>query len=178
MRRNTILVVAVALLLALTAVPSMGADTGSVTNTVTTRAPCMTLGQTTLDWGTRSFTQPGSPIGTGFQVVNVGDCSEQAQSLLVAGTAATSSTSAAAWQLTNLVDCDAGADLYQVMADNVGLGDVDPVIPLQDGVFQNIGGVPGFGTTGVNIGLTMPCEGSSGQGETMTFGVDFLVTIP
>jgi len=176
MRRSTFLVVVVALLMPLVAVPSMGADTGTVTNTVTTPAPCMTLDQATLDWGTIAFNPLGVPVETAYQVVNIGDCSDQAQNLLVAGTAATSSTSVAEWQLAAISLCGPLTDLYQVMADNVG--DTDPGIPLEDAFFQNIGGVPAFGTVGVEIGLTMPCEGSSGQGETMTFGVDFLVTIP
>ena len=178
MRRSAFLVVVV-VVLALAAVPSMGTDTGTVTNTVTTPAPCMTLDQTTLDWGTKGFSRAGDPIGTALQPVIVGDCSGQTQSLLVAGTEARSSTSVAVWQLTEfLLGCSLGPDLYVVWADNLGVGDTDDVISIQDGVFQNVGGVPVSGTTVVSIGLTMPCEGSSGQGETMTFGVDFLVTIP
>ncbi|MFV1971749.1 MAG: hypothetical protein ACC683_12195 [Acidimicrobiia bacterium] len=45
-------------------------------------------------------------------------------------------------------------------------------------VFRSIGPVLAGNAATIGLNLWMPCEGSSGQGETMTFDINFLVTIP
>ncbi len=174
MRRSTFLAVVVALLMPLTAFPTLGADNGTVNATVATAAPCMTLDMTSVDFGVHSF-QPALADGFAGGPVVVSDCSTVNQELFVSGTNASSTSSSVVWTLTDSSDpCAAGLDTFRVSAVNALLGNQN-ILPT---LFRSIGPVWAGSPATINLNLWMPCEGSSGQGETMTFDINFLVTIP
>jgi len=184
MRRLMIVVAVVAAWSVATAFPSIGGtDTATLANTVSVTGapvPCMTLGSTTIDWGVLDFADPMNPpfAASGSDTVAITNCSVDAESLQVAGTPATSTDtlSSTTWALDNVGPaasmCDLGLDKYAVEAANGG------TVWVGDAVFQPLGNIGGALTSNVGIDLWMPCQGSGGQGETMTFDVNFLVTIP
>lgn len=96
------------------------------------------------------------------------NCSGTAERILVRGTNATSSTSSTTWSLTSDLCPTLNQFKYGVGGDAGGFA-----ISNDDGVLD-----PSAPSTevGVNTTLTMPCVGSDGAGETMTWSVIFTAT--
>lgn len=174
MRRLAIVGVVAAAWLAVTVLPTLGNDTGTVNATVATPSPCMTLDQSAVDFGTHPFGTDSSIVS--WQQVAVQDCSSLDQSLMISGTDASSTTSGASWALSAQANpCLVGPNVYRMAASHPA----DSVAAsLNHQVYDALGHVPADGSGIIDLGLVMPCEGSDGQGETMTFDINFLVTIP
>lgn len=159
-----------------TMAPSIGAEGGTVNATVVAAPPpCITLDRTNVDFGTLSFvTAPGI---SGVQTVAVTNCAGGGfdESLLVSATDATTAIGSPVWSLQPTVDpCTAGIDVFGLGVQNLGGGGT----AAESGLFNPVGSVPAAGAASVDLELTMPCQGSNGQGESFGFDVNFLVTIP
>jgi hypothetical protein len=160
----------------LSALPAFGGDSATVEANVTVAAPCITVTVTwpsapKLDFGPRLFTTPTQPGGTGLSgALSITNCATGFENVLVRGTDATSPTTAATWQLQGSVDtCSAGVDKYALettLADaNGGNSLPSTAVEKTNKLLGNIG--PGTRTASPRI--WMPCTGSSGAGETMSF---------
>ena len=100
MRRIAILLAAAAVWLLMTTFPSVGADNGTVNATVSTPAPCLTLDQTSVDFGVVPFSDGGTSFA--LRPVEVTNCagSGVGENLFVKGTDATSAKSQTVWTLS------------------------------------------------------------------------------
>jgi hypothetical protein len=173
--------IAVALAVATPAVvasPALGAEDGTVHATVTVGAPCITLDTTSVDFGTVAFNS-WRQTDTMF----VTNCSGIPVDLLVRGTDATSATSTATWSLyqDSFVDQCApyavGPNHYRLSHLEIrdGAASVPPVhLANSDQTVRE--GVPDAGQHAYKLHLLMPCTGSDGMGETMSFQAIFTAT--
>ncbi len=160
-----------------TAFPSIGAqDSATLANTVSVPGapvPCMTLSNAALVWGELGFAGPGDVTASAGALILVTDCSGVSQSLLVAGTPATAKS--VTWSLNGpigVLPCDLGTNNYGVNVVN-GLSGV-----FLEAAYQPLGSIGDNLPSDVVVNLWMPCQGSDGEGKTMTFDINFLVTIP
>lgn len=169
---------------ALSALPAFSADTATVEAKVTVTAPCITVAVTwpsapTLDFGSSLFTTPTQPGGGSLMdAISVTNCAPGIENVLVRGTDATSTTTSSTWTLQNsLATCSAGLDKYALeadMADGNGAHN-SPAVKLEL-TNQLLGNIPP-GTRGVTPRLWMPCTGSKGAGETMSFQLIFTASL-
>lgn len=144
-------------------------DNGTVEAQVTVAAPCITVGAG-LDYGTMRFstaTGTGTSYSVGGRTTSYSNCSSQSQLIYARGTNAQSSTSDAIWELTrNTVSCPTDLNKYRVTAQTD-----EPIVSLEH-TDQLIDSAAAAGVTQtVTAGLTMPCSGSLGAGETMTYAI-------
>jgi hypothetical protein len=149
-------------------VPTVSAaNSGSIPAQVTMDAPCITIDSGTLDFGTKRFDQIGS-LSKGFSL-----CHEVGNAYVYGSATNATSTGGALWTLvTTPVACvpTGVPDKYDIFA-GVSPDANPPTSNSQLGSspssLWNAG--PGPLTLWPNIHL--PCEGSSGAGETMTFTI-------
>lgn len=178
MKRTLALLGVASLWLLATAAPSIGADNGTVNATVSTPAPCMTLDQTGIDFGIAPFSPAGvnNELGAGVVVTNCAGAVVD-ETLWIDATDANSTSSSALWTLIAPLNWSnpicPNLNQFHLQAQTPGL-----TYSVGAGAFQALEPIPGAGSLPVDLTVRMPCEGSDGQGETMTFDINFLVTIP
>ena len=168
--RKSWLGLALAGLWAASAAPLYAADNGAVDVQVTVATPCIIVSPASLDYGTLAFGGSGS---TGISYTNCGPANER---VFVKGTDATGTS--ASWALNPSflggASCGDGGgitDAYRLQI----LSSSDSFAPLAlNETEQFLETVPAS-TAGLGdyLDLTMPCTGSGGAGETMTFQVIF-----
>jgi hypothetical protein len=184
MRRRTLIIgalAAAAALFALTALPAAANETGTVTAKVTVMAPCVAVsviwpGGAPLDFGTRKFTTATQPGGVNLTApVRITNCAAGAEDILVRGTDANSTSSTAHWELqATLATCSVGVDKYGLdtqvrdTAGNTVAGKDHAVVTKQN---TPLASAFEPGDRDADIGLWMPCTGSGGAGETMSFDI-------
>ena len=165
--------------LALTAVPTFASDSGSVAARVNVAEPCIIVtgvapsgGQTsTLDYGTLALSTSSSTVEN-TQYANYSDCSGSPETIFVKGTDALGGSST--WNLVpDGNPCSAGVDKYGVRVTG-GQNTISTRLTLTDQQF--LAGFTSSSPTGANVTLIMPCTGSSGRGQPMTFSVTFTAT--
>jgi hypothetical protein len=154
---------------AASAVPVFSADTGTVTATVTAAAPCLTIsGASSVDFGTGAFsdaqsqpTQLTKPVGT----ATLNNCSGAGEQIFARATNATGdAVPPAVWSLTTAAHpCSGGADKFAASTRDAA-GDV--ALDLINSPFVSLD--PNE-ARGVGFSILMPCAGSSGAGQTMSF---------
>jgi hypothetical protein len=166
MRLFGVLVVAVLLAVSLV-MPAAAASEEAVTGTVTVATPCITVGES-LDFGSLRFSRPGESATAAFDNTSYTNCSSGGEDIYVHGTKATSSTSAAEWNLTGTIVCNVGPNYYRL-----GVGDSNSGVNLSTSAQLLGANVAGGATDAVSVEINMPCSGSDGAGETMTFQVVF-----
>jgi hypothetical protein len=97
------------------------------------------------------------------------------ETLWVSATNPISGTSTAEWILWSgsVAPCELGLNQFHLNLEGTGFSAlvVGPS-PADFGV------IPDGVTAGLQLSIAMPCQGSDGQGETMAFNVNFLVTFP
>ena len=174
MRRVIIIAILMVAWTLVTVTPSIGADDGIVSATVSTPSPCMTLDKTAVDFGTLPFVTAYEV--SGVQTVAVTNCAGGGldEALHMTASDAESTTSATVWTLSDGPDTCSGIDVFRLGVANLGGGGA----ALSSTAFKDIGMVPAAAPATVDLELTMPCESSNGQGESFAFGIGFLVTIP
>jgi hypothetical protein len=158
-----------ALAFAASAIPAFGDGSGTVSATVTAAAPCITVSNTSLDFGALPFSTPDAvstkrlPEGAS----NVASCSAQSERLFVHGTDATGPS--ASWTLAGASagPCIVGPNKY-----GLSLRFNFEVVP-SDVQFATL---PAGQSTSPEFGLTMPCTGSDGAGQTLSFQYVFTAT--
>ena len=161
--------------LAVGAIPAFTANSGSVVATVNVPpppAPCVTVDQATVDFGTLSFSDPaaaGTPTQYASPAVRVASCATTLEHIDVRASAATT-TSGGVWQALSSITtapantCQRGVNVY-IPYYSESFGDVR--IPNRIPSLN-----PGVGAT-LTFGIKMPCRGSVGAGESasMTFSM-------
>jgi hypothetical protein len=167
-------------ILAASAGPVFGDDTGTVQATVTAATPCLLIqGSTSINFGTATFSTAGpqfgnalaKPVGTS----TLANCTAAAELLFARATDATGSGNAA-WSLQPNLDnpCTAGTDKFSVMS---GDGSFNQFLSTTNGEFASISAAGTLGDTKpIGFSMFMPCSGSSGAGQTMSFAYIYTAT--
>jgi hypothetical protein len=162
-------------ILAASAGPVFGDDTGTVAAQVTAATPCLLIqGSTSIDFGTATFSTPG-PTGNAL-FKNPGEstlvnCTDAGESVFARATDAAGS-GGAAWSLEpNLTNpCTAGPDTFSAMAaDSTGA----KFLTTANSTFRTLSGGE---SRPIGFTMYMPCTGSSGAGQTMSFSYIYTVT--
>jgi hypothetical protein len=162
-----ILVLALFAIAMLAPASASGANNGEVSAQVTVASPCVTVGNN-INYGTLAFstTTPFVQVSKSG-TTSYTNCSVTAERIYVRGTTATSNTSDAVWdRLTGTNTCNVGPNIY---GHSVQDGTTGLWLSLTD---QELNAAAAAGVTRtVNTGLSMPCSGSDGAGETMNFSI-------
>lgn len=151
------------------ATPLLAADNGVVDAQVTVATPCITLVTPTIDFGTLPFSAPGID-GTGQGSVTYENCGESVERIWAAGTDATGTS--ATWNLIDYLTtaCQQPLNTYRLalsggaIATNLTLTAQE--LELLDAATSNW----------LNASLFMPCAGSDGVGQVMSFQILFTAT--
>lgn len=157
-----------AALVALLLPPAAAADSsGTVSAQVTVATPCVTVGNN-LDYGTLPFSTSDPFVSvTKSSSTSYTNCSVTSEKIYVRGTTATSTTSNAVWdKLTGTNTCNTMPNVY---SHSVGDDQGGKFLTLTDQLLNPA--VAAGATKTLNTNLEMPCSGSSGAGETMTFSI-------
>ena len=160
---------ALAGLWAMSASPMLAADNGTVDAQVTVATPCLIASPPSVDFGTVQFGASGS------HAIQVTNCGYGSELVLARGTDA-AGDGGASWTLTNDTSpCGGGSNNYrlQLSASTVPAG--TPLALTTSN--QSIGSV-GSGSDSLvdTLRLVMPCAGSDGIGQVMSFQVMFTAT--
>lgn len=172
----------------LSALPALGADSGTVNAQVTVASPCLTLDVTSINFGTGSFSQPSQAM-TQLQnhQLNVSSCGTTSQGLFARGTDATASDgSDATWALIGSAQsdlCTQGLNKYFLSnylwngSSQVASVGITPV--NRQFVDQTSAGyrLAAGGSLRIDQLLFMPCTGSAGAGKTMNFQLTYTATL-
>lgn len=169
--------VAIAGLWAGSAIPALAADSGAVDAQVTVATPCITITNpvgSAIDFGTLPFSHDFT-TSSANRAVSYTNCSSADQRVFGKGTDASGPT--ATWQLVAFNACNSGPNSYSIdaLAPNEfgGDGTVAWLTTVDQELETVAAGSPGSID---NLMLAMPCVGSDGVGETMTFQVIFTAT--
>jgi len=169
---------AAALALAASALPAFGSgastDSSTVQAQVTVAAPCVQVTPSTLDYGLRPFSSGGT-ISSGNGAIVVTSCSAAEQRLHGRGTDATGSSGS--WTLTpTLVQTFLGIPLAYCPSEPNRFAVWAGLTPLGHANATVVSAMGAGSSTSVNATLYMPCSGSVGAGEQMTFSIVFTAT--
>ena len=140
--------------------------TAEVSAQVTAASPCVTAGDS-IDYGTLRFstTDPWFVVSESGSTTFT-NCSAAAEKIYVRGTRASSTSSDAVWQLNDSTPCDVGPDSYSHQAN-----DSETFIWLTGTDQLLVDNAAAGATTTMRTVLLMPCSGSVGSGDTMTFSI-------
>lgn len=151
-----------------------GQESGVVNATVTPQGVCLILSTDTVDYGTQPFSTdiaPSIAIAGGPQIENCGT-----KEIDIAASGTDASNGVDLWELVptdfgTLPTCPAINEFgHGVLSSD---GDVD----LVNSPSSFIAGFPALALTPTDMSLVMPCSGSSGAGEPMSFSVSFMASI-
>lgn len=181
MRRCAALVIVAASLvvLALCSTPALTADSGTVTVSVIARAdaaPCLTVAPGSVGFGTLPFSTSNAALSEGTQDITVSNCGTADQNLLGSTTDATGPGGSWTPRAYNgsINPCAARDEFYLYI-----FGFTNPALYMTGTaapVLASSGGAPAAFPTGdkvFRLGLIMPCQGSSGAGETKAITATF-----
>jgi hypothetical protein len=156
----------------LSALPASSADSGAVSAKVTVASPCITITDS-LDFGVKAFSKtwapPDSAFGTSSSYAN---CSAGSENVSFRGTDAKSQTSSATWTLVGYTP-NCGTNQYLLTVAKQGASSGDYALKTDQPLETAAAGA----TRTLNLGLVMPCTGSSGAGETMTLQYIFTAAL-
>jgi hypothetical protein len=186
MRRRLLFTIAtlVAAGLAAGAVPAFTADTGTISVTVKAQAavgPCLTVTPGAVNFGPLPFSTSNSAVSDGNTNITVGFCgTATGQNLLGSTTPATGpsgSWTPLAYDGT-IHPCPALNEFYLYIfeGNTVSLEMIQTPAP----VLASHGGPPAVFPTGEKVfrlGIYMPCQGSSGAGDTKTLTATFTAVV-
>ena len=148
-----------------------GSDSGTVNAdvTVAAAAACLELSDTSISFGTLGFgaeDQPASPT------VTLTNCATTTETLLASATDATGSS--ATWSLVGSGTCaDAlGIDNYRL---NLQSQELPGPVSLAN-LGKSVQTLAAGAATAHTAHIFTPCPGSSGDGETLTFQINYLAT--
>lgn len=195
MRKHLVVTVALAAVALASAVPAFTADSGTVTVVLTAEetaaTPCLTVGPGTLDLGTAAFSTPAarSELRSRTPGVQTENCGTAPENVAVMGTDAVGpgGTWALGYWVTDSSGgnpCDAGANVYFLQTNGSTAGvslqatAITKASRLLGTAPNDDPGVWGPGATAdIALGLTMPCQGSNGAGETKSLSVTFTAVL-
>lgn len=183
--RRLVLLGAVGALGALSPLAAFSADSGTVNAQVQAGInACILISSPasggSVDFGNLAFsTQLNLSEGNGTPDITVTSCAATGQTLLASGTNATGTT--ANWllvtQIGGATGCASGeVDTYRLALREEQAGGVDTFLTLNN---QTVGSLTGpMQSITRTPRITMPCTGSSGNGQLMTMAYNFLATVP
>lgn len=171
-------VVAVAYFVA-SSLPAFSADNGTINAQVTPAAPCITLDKTSLNFGTAPFS-PQQGVSS-FQVPgSVTSCTGTAQKLYGRGTDAKNAAASVTWTLddSGQLPCNLANNQYQLSAgDSGGTNNWGVYLSTANKQLLGTGGMLAANTTRtIDSGLRMPCAGSDGAGQAMSWQYIYTAT--
>lgn len=159
---------ALAALWAGSATTTLGADNGSVDATVTVATPCIVVTPSVLDFGTVPF---GGLASQPLQYMNCGQADEN-----IYGRATDASGASGTWTLDPLrASCAASPGVNHYRLDLYANANalVRP-LGLVDSSIELLGS--GASSVDSSIAIFMPCAGSDGIGDAMSFQITFTAT--
>jgi hypothetical protein len=154
----------------LSASPSLGDSVGTINATVTVSAPCITIETTSVDFGSMPFQSKSIPAGGSLSLKTLADassytnCSGATEQVFERGTDAKSKSSTATWSLaaTPVDPCLAGPDQYVLGIGPNAQYSTTTTNQLLASATPNV-------TEKLSVSIRMPCIGSSGAAEQMSF---------
>lgn len=151
--------------LAANAAPTFAADTGSVEATVTVATPCILVITTAIDFGSTPFANP-DPVGISSAGVSYQNCSDSIEHIWVGGTDATGPS--ATWELDGQAPatCAGTLNAFQLWFANLYVSEEYRELELLGANASNAHSAQ----------LYMPCVGSDGAGQTMSFQLTLSAT--
>lgn len=174
-RRGTglVVVMAVSLLsLALVAAPAGAGESESIDATVTVAGPCITLPATPIDFGTVGFSQATLNTVDLADPMLVTNCSGGQNQEVYAQASAAAGSGTGAWSVNqwNQIDlmCDLGVDIFAAGLNSAWLSSAADTLVYASSL----------SSFNVTPRLVMPCTGSSGVGEVMTFTYSLTAALP
>lgn len=173
-RQPLAIAIATAALLAGLATPTLATDTVTVQAQVSIDAPCLTVSTTSIDFG-RSLFSTDVLLGLRSQPFTYASCSGTAERVYARATDA--SGSSASWSLVpGIGDCSLGSlNEFSLLA----RGDVSGeqripqtwgLLTVDSEIETLVADAAGSAT---ELEVTLPCQGSDGAGETMSFQITF-----
>ena len=150
--------------------PAFGDSEGTVTARVTVAAPCVQVIPESLDFGALGFSSAALEVNSPLLDLDARNCGTARQSLLARGTDAAGS-GGATWALVGLNLCDTPNRFSQIVLRNAQQFDLTTLD-------QPIGTPTGADEVAALLaGMKMPCAGSSGAGEVMSFSYVFTAVL-
>lgn len=151
--------------IAVGAQPAFGDDVGTVSAQVSVAAPCLQVTPGQLDFGTLGFSQSNANLTAGTRPVTATNCGSAAH-LLGHGSNATSNGTTWTLDPTGDTICP---DLNRY-GQRIDTGPVSIPLTTQDRTLRDLAAAE---AASLNAIVVMPCAGSSGAGQTMTFSYVF-----
>ena len=154
--------------------PALAADSVTVDAVVSIVAPCITVSTTAVDFGA-NLPSVGTDASRSLRAFSYASCSGLAEKVFGRGTDANGPT--ATWSLLHVPEaCSVrGLNNFSLygQGDTSGIGRTYVSYPLTttDQELETVG--PGAAGTISELVLWMPCVGSDGVGETMSFQITF-----
>ena len=170
MKTRLVTGVLVACAIAASATPAFGDSGGTVSAQVTVAAPCIQVAPPSLDFGALGFSTAALEANSPLLDVTATNCGTARQSLLARGTNAAGS-GGSSWTLVGFNLCDAPNRFGQILLRNAqqfDLTTVDLAIGTPLGATE---------VAAMRAGMIMPCAGSNGAGEVMTFSYLFTAVL-
>jgi hypothetical protein len=141
--------------------------------------PCLVVDASEIDFGTLAFSTEAE-VSSASRNVTATSCSTGPEEIFTAGTDAIGDGDpAAAWALSSVGGnpCGTGFDAYGVaLTADIGAGPL-PLLQLSTANTAWLELDP-EASAATSVDYQMPCEGSSGAGQTMTSQITFLATAP
>jgi hypothetical protein len=171
MKRQLVAGVLAACAISVSATPAFGDSEGTVSASVSVAAPCLLVTPAQLDFGTLGFSPNAtSPVGASRPLA-LANCGTARENVFASGSNATS-TAGTTWILEgNPSDLCSTLNRFSQRIDT-GTSSV-PLTTQNTAVASVDGGL----SSPLNAFVVMPCVGSGGAGEVMTFSYLFTAVL-
>jgi hypothetical protein len=157
--------------IAASAAPAFGDPDGTVSASVSVAAPCIEVTPAQLDFGTLGLSPNATSNVGASRPLTVTNCGTASENVFARGTNATS-TAGTTWTLEpNLPDLCSTLNRF---GQRVGTGGISVPLTTQN---TAVASVAGGQASPLNALLVMPCVGSGGAGEVMTFSYLFTAVL-
>jgi hypothetical protein len=166
--------------LVMSALPTLGANNGTVNATVTAGAACITLSQTTpVNFGTLEFSTAAGNSASGQLAGTITNCATASESILARGTNATNPTTT--WNLVDATGLATPVNPCALASPNTNEYFQDTFTGALSTVFltttdKALASLAAGASPLLTVGVVMPCTGSSGAGQTLNFSYIYTAT--
>jgi hypothetical protein len=161
------------------ALPAFSDDTGTVNATVTAGAACITLSQTTVNFGSLNFSTSAGNNAAGQLAGSITNCGQSTESILARGTDATNTTTT--WSLVDATGLPTPVNPCDLSSPNTNKyflftfpGALSTVFLTTTNKAFNT--MAAGANSALTVGVVMPCTGSSGAGQTLNFSYIYTAT--
>jgi len=165
--------IALAMVWAGSALPALAAEDGTVDAQVTVATPCILAEPPSLDYGTLPFRSPTNPVQFTNRNITLTNCGAGDERIFGRGTDATIGGNPV-WSLVPYSACAGGLNEYSLRT----VDNTNPLFPTSLSASNQqldivAAGNPSFVAL---LQLVMPCSGSDGVGQIVTFQAVFTAT--